>query len=57
VCGKCGQNLLLLLLGHLEEVECSPAFSRDFVELGRRDSQFAMGFFQTERVSPGFVAA
>ena len=37
VCGKCSQNLLLLPLGHLEEVKRSPKFSRDFVELGGRD--------------------
>ena len=34
VCGKCRQNLLLLTLGHLEEVECAPKFRRDFIELG-----------------------
>jgi hypothetical protein len=49
VCGKCRENLLLLLLGHLEEVERAPELSRDFVELGRRDLQFAIGFFQAER--------
>jgi hypothetical protein len=45
VCGKCSQNLLLLPLGHLEEVKRSPEFSRDFIELGRRDLEFAMGLF------------
>ena len=34
VCGECSQNLLLLTLGHLEEVERSPKFGRDFIELG-----------------------
>jgi hypothetical protein len=38
---KFGQNLLLLRLRHLEEVERSPKFSRDFVGLGGRDLQFA----------------
>jgi hypothetical protein len=37
VCGKCSQNLVLLTLGHLEEVKRSPKFSRDFVELGGSD--------------------
>jgi len=49
VCCKCGQNLLLLLLGHLEEVKRSPKFSRDFIELGRRDLQFAMSLFEAKR--------
>src|SRR5439155_23754545 len=48
VCRKCGQNLPLLLLGHLEEVKRSPKFSRDFIELGRRDLQFAMGLFEAK---------
>ena len=52
--GKCSQNLLLLLLGHLEEVERSPKFSRDFVELGGRDLQFAVSFFQAERSTAWF---
>src|SRR5215207_11038791 len=54
VCGKCSQNLLLLLLGHLEEVKRSAKFSRDFVELGGRDLQFAMGFFQAKRSTARF---
>src|SRR5215211_3149475 len=54
VCGKCSQNLLLLLLGHFEEVKRSPKFSRHFVELGGRDLQFAMGFFQAERSTAWF---
>ena len=49
VCGKCSQNLPLLLLGHLEEVKGSPKFGRDFVEFGGRDLQFAVRFFQAER--------
>ena len=34
VCGKCSQNLSLLALGHVEGVERSPKFGRDFIELG-----------------------
>src|SRR5438034_83915 len=49
VCGKCSQHLPFLPLGHLEEVQRSPKFSRDFVELGGRDLQLAMSFFQAER--------
>src|SRR5947207_15339478 len=49
VCRKCGQNLAFLLLGNLEEVKRSPKFSRDLVELGGRDLQFPVGFFQAER--------
>src|SRR5439155_1508032 len=48
VCGKSSQNLPFLLLGHLEEVKRSPKFRRDLVELGGRDLQLAMGFFQAE---------
>jgi hypothetical protein len=44
--GKCSQNLLLLPVGHLEVVKRSPELSRDFIELGGRDLQFAVGFFQ-----------
>ena len=47
VCGERGHNLPLLQLGNPEEVERSPEFSRDFVELVRRDSQFAVGFLQS----------
>jgi hypothetical protein len=54
--GKCSQNLLLLPLGHLEEVKRSPKLSRDFVELGGRDLQFAMGFFQAEGSTAWFRA-
>ena len=39
------QNLRLLSSGHLEEVECSPKFSRDFIELRRGNLEFAMGDF------------
>jgi len=39
---------------HLEEVQRSPKFSRDFVELGGRDLQLAMGFFQAERSAAWF---
>ena len=34
VCGKRSENLLLLTLRHLEVVERSPEFGRDFIELG-----------------------
>jgi hypothetical protein len=34
VCGKCSENLVLLLRQHLEEVERSTELSCDFVELG-----------------------
>jgi hypothetical protein len=34
---QCSQNLFLLRLGDLEEVERSPKFGRDLIELGRRD--------------------
>jgi hypothetical protein len=54
VCGKCRQNFLLLPLGHLEEVKRSPKFSRDFVELGGRDLQFTMRFFQAQGSAPWF---
>ena len=54
VSGKGSQNLLLLAFGHLEEVKRSPKFGRDFVELGGRDLQFAMGFFQAERGTAWF---
>ena len=43
VCGKRSQNLLLFAVRHLEEVKCSPKLSRDFIELGGRNLQFAMG--------------
>src|SRR6266508_4769452 len=49
VCGECGQDLLLLRLGDFEDVKRSSEFSRDFVELGGRDLQFAMGFFQDRK--------
>jgi hypothetical protein len=45
VCGKCRQHFLLLPLGYLKEVERSPKLRRDFIELGGRDLQLAMGFF------------
>src|SRR5215216_958397 len=54
VCRKSTQNLLLFPLGHLEEVKRSPEFGRDFIELGGRDLQFAVGFFQAERSSARF---
>ena len=57
MCGKRSQNLPFLLLGHVEVVERSPKLGRDFVEDGGRDLQRPMGFFQAERVLPGFVAA
>src|SRR5215208_1087972 len=49
VCREGTQNLLLFALGHLEDVKGSPEFGRDFIELGGRDLQFAMGFFQAKR--------
>ena len=51
--GKGSQNLVFLLLGHLEEVERSPKFSCDLVELGRRDLQLAMRLFQVEGGAAG----
>jgi hypothetical protein len=51
---KCRQNLLLLGLGHLEEFERSTEFSRDLIELGARDLQPAMGFFQPKWSAAGF---
>src|SRR5262249_50554757 len=45
---------LLLPLGHLEVVERSRKLARDCVELGRRDLQSAMDFFQAERSSALF---
>ena len=42
---------------HPEDVECSPKLGCDFIELGGRDSQLAVGLFQTKGVLPGFVAA
>jgi hypothetical protein len=54
VYGKCSQNLLLLSLGHLEEVKRSAKFGRDLIELGGRDLQLAMGFFQAERSTAWF---
>jgi hypothetical protein len=54
VCSKCSQNLLLLPLGHLEEIKRPPKFSRDFVELAGRDLQLAMGFLQAERSTAWF---
>jgi hypothetical protein len=46
VCGKCGQNFLLLRSWHLEEVKRSPKLSCDFIELGGRDLQLAVGLFE-----------
>jgi len=46
---KAASDLLRLQFGHLEELKRSPKCGRDFVELGWRDLQFAMGFFQAER--------
>jgi hypothetical protein len=42
---------------HLEEVKPSPKFGRDFIELGGRDFQLAVGFFQAKRSTARFVAA
>ncbi len=39
------QRLLLLPLGHLEEVERSPELSRDFVELGAPPEPFVQTRF------------
>ena len=50
---KGSQNLPFLSLRHLEEVKRSTEFSRNFVELGGRDLQFAMGFLQAERSAAG----
>src|SRR5436190_11283539 len=49
VCGERSQNLLLFPLGDLEGVESSRELSRDFVELGGRDPEFAVGFFQAQQ--------
>jgi hypothetical protein len=54
VCGRGSQNLSFLRLGHVEVIERSPKFSRDFIEGGRRDLQFAVGFFQAERSTARF---
>jgi hypothetical protein len=43
-------------LGHLEEVKRPSKFRRDFIELGGRDLQVAMGFFQAERSTSWFRA-
>jgi len=52
--GKCIQNLLLFLLGHLEELKRSPEFGSDLMELGGRDLQFAVSFFQAKRSTARF---
>jgi hypothetical protein len=51
---ECSQDLLLLPLGHLEEVKRSSKFSRDFIELGWRDLQIAVGLFQAKRSAARF---
>jgi soluble P-type ATPase len=49
VCRKRSQDLALLPLGDLEVVKAAREFSRDFIELLRRDAELAMGFLQTKR--------
>jgi len=43
MCGEGREKLVLLALGHLEEVERSSELSRDLIELGRRNLQLADG--------------
>ena len=47
--GECRQDLLLLLVWHLEKVKSSAKFGSDLIELGGRDLQFAMRLVQAER--------
>jgi hypothetical protein len=46
--GERCENLLLLLLGHVQGVHGAPEFGRDLVELRWRDVQVAMGFLETQ---------
>ena len=47
VCRKRSQYFRLLPLGNLDEVESTPKFSCDFIELLGRDPEFAVGLFQS----------
>lgn len=51
---KRSKNFFLFLSGHLGEIKCSPKFGRDFIELGGRNFQVAMGFFQSNRSAAWF---
>jgi hypothetical protein len=55
--GECRQDLLLLLVWHLEKVKSSAKFGSALIELGGRDLQFAMRLFQVERSIARSVAA
>jgi hypothetical protein len=50
--GKCTENLFLLALGHREEVKRSSKFSRDLIEFGGRDLQFAVGWDRDSAGAP-----
>src|SRR5512146_430228 len=54
VCRERSQDFPFLLVGHFEGVERSSELGRHLVELGGRDLQLAMGFFQAERCAAWF---
>jgi hypothetical protein len=50
------ENLLLLPLGHVEEVQSASELGRDLIELRRRDPEVAMRFLQAEGGAPPAVS-